>query len=36
MLFTAVVVEAATTVVAAARNTTKEALADMPEERWQW
>jgi tRNA(Ile2) C34 agmatinyltransferase TiaS len=36
MSFTAVVVGAATAVVAAVRNTTVEALADMPEERWQW
>jgi hypothetical protein len=33
MSFTAVVVEAATVIVAATRNTTEEALADMPEER---
>jgi hypothetical protein len=36
MSFTAVVVEVAIAVVVAARNTTEEALADMPEERWQW
>jgi hypothetical protein len=35
MSFTAMVVEAAIAVVADARNTTEEALADMPEERWQ-
>jgi hypothetical protein len=36
MNFMAVVVEVAIAVVATARNTTEEALADMPEERWQW
>ena len=35
MSFTAVVVEAAAA-VAATRNTTAEALADVPEERCQW
>ena len=36
MSFTAVAVEAATAAVTAVRNTAAEALAGVPEKRWQW